>query len=109
MKITTATVVPKNARPGTTVLATTPATQMDSYPVSLAGRGSTAKNRSVWRGAVRRMAIVPNLESVCAEKDGRVNFVQSVENIQPVNMAPVNSHGSATVKRAGVDCSVTKI
>ncbi|ROI33858.1 Delta-like protein 4 [Anabarilius grahami] len=43
-----------------------------------------------------------------AEKDGRVNFVQSVENIQPVNTAPVNSRGSATVKRAGVDCSVTK-
>lgn len=44
-----------------------------------------------------------------AEKDGRVNFAQSAGNIQPVNTAPVSNHGSATVKRAGVDCSVTKV
>lgn len=44
-----------------------------------------------------------------AEKDGRVNSAQSVENIQPVNTAHVTCHGSVTVKRAGVDCSATKV
>lgn len=109
MKITTATVVPKNAHPGTTVSATTSATQTGSYPVSPAGRGSTAKNRSALKGAVRRMATAPGLENVFAEKVGRVNFALSAENTQPANMALASSHGSAIVKRAGVDSSVTKI
>lgn len=44
-----------------------------------------------------------------AEKVGRENFARSAENTQPANMARASSHGSATAKRAGVDCSVTKV
>lgn len=109
MKNTTAKVVPKNARPGTTFLATTSATLMGNYPVSPAGRENTAKNLSVLKDAAKAMETVPVRENACVGQAGRASSVMSVSVIQAVNMAHASYPGSVTVKKAGEDCSVTRI
>lgn len=106
--ITMEKAVLKNALLGTIVSATTRATVKDSCLACRAGRGNTVMNQSVWRAAVRGMETAPDLASVCVERVGRGHFVTSVKSTQPVNMVRVSSHGSATVKRAGEDFSVTK-
>lgn len=108
MKVTTERAVPKNARPETTDSATTPAPEMDSYPVYKAGRGNTAKNLSVWKDAAKEMETAPNLASVYAEMAGKAHSVMNVRHTQPVNTVPASCHGSVTVRRAGEAYYVTK-
>lgn len=98
-----------SAVPGMMPLATSLAESVVRRSATQAGRASTARNQFACLDVMNNMAFVTSLENANVGLGGKGVIVTSASDTQAVFMVPVNNLGNATVRKAGVAFSVTKI
>lgn len=98
-----------SAGPGMMPLATSLAESVERRSATQAGRASTAPNQFACLDVMNNMGFVTNLENANVGLGGKGVIVMSASDTQAAFMVLANNRGNATVRKAGVAFSVTKI
>lgn len=101
--------VPSSADPEMMPLDTSPVENGERLFATLVGRASIALNQSVCLDVTMNMASVINQESASVVWASVVVTATIVSDILAVYMGLASSHGSAIVRKDGVDSFATKI
>lgn len=98
-----------SADPEMMLLDTSPVENEEKLFATLVGRANTALNQSVCLDVMKSMAFAINQESASVVWGSVVVIATIVSDILVVYMGLVNSHGSATARKDGVDSFAIKI
>lgn len=90
-------------------LDTSPVENEEKLFATLVGRANTVLNQSVCLDVMKSMASVINQESASVAWGSVVGIAMIASDILVVYMGLVSSHGSATVRKDGVDSFAIKI